>query len=75
MLVEATVSDGCVVLTRGQSPDPKPMFFLNSGLICKVSAGNENAYQTTAYLATLSTREPLMLPLVLGLRRWARVGS
>lgn len=51
------------------------MFFLNSGLICKVSAGNENAYQTTAYLATLSTREPLMLPLVLGLRRWARVGS
>uniref|UniRef100_H3DEU5 Terminal uridylyl transferase 7 n=1 Tax=Tetraodon nigroviridis TaxID=99883 RepID=H3DEU5_TETNG len=43
------------------------------GLICKVSAGNENAYQTTAYLAALSSREPLVLALVLGLRRWARL--
>ncbi|XP_070689581.1 terminal uridylyltransferase 7 isoform X2 [Pempheris klunzingeri] len=44
-----------------------------SGLICKVSAGNENAFQTTSYLSALSSREPLLLPLVLGLRRWARI--
>ena len=47
--------------------------FLISGLICKVSAGNENAFQTTTYLSVLSNREPLLLPLVLGLRHWARV--
>ncbi|XP_070820405.1 terminal uridylyltransferase 7 [Chaetodon trifascialis] len=45
----------------------------NSGLICKVSAGNENAFQTTSYLSALSNREPLLLPLVLGLRRWAQI--
>ncbi|KAM9744192.1 terminal uridylyltransferase 7 isoform 1-T1 [Menidia menidia] len=44
-----------------------------SGLICKVSAGNENASQTTSYLSALATREPHLLPLVLGLRRWARI--
>ncbi|XP_024131368.1 terminal uridylyltransferase 7 isoform X2 [Oryzias melastigma] len=44
-----------------------------SGLICKVSAGNENAVQTTCYLLALSSREPVLLPLVLGLRRWARI--
>ncbi|KAM4576222.1 terminal uridylyltransferase 7 [Odontesthes bonariensis] len=44
-----------------------------SGLICKVSAGNENAFQTTSYLSSLATRERLLLPLVLGLRRWARI--
>uniref|UniRef100_A0A3Q4BQ56 polynucleotide adenylyltransferase n=1 Tax=Mola mola TaxID=94237 RepID=A0A3Q4BQ56_MOLML len=44
-----------------------------SGLICKVSAGNENAFQTTTYLSVLSNREPLLLPLVLGLRHWARI--
>lgn len=45
----------------------------NSGLVCKVSAGNENAFQTTSYLSALSNREPLLLPLVLGLRRWAQI--
>ncbi|KAE8291936.1 Terminal uridylyltransferase 7 [Larimichthys crocea] len=45
----------------------------NSGLICKVSAGNENAFQTTSYLSALSSREHLLLPLVLGLRRWAQI--
>ncbi|XP_060894504.1 terminal uridylyltransferase 4 [Labrus mixtus] len=44
-----------------------------SGLICKVSAGNENAFQTTSYLAALSSQEHLILPLVLALRRWARI--
>lgn len=48
-------------------------YCLNSGLICKVSAGNENAFQTTSYLSALSSREHLLLPLVLGLRRWAQV--
>ncbi|XP_063346052.1 terminal uridylyltransferase 7 isoform X3 [Pelmatolapia mariae] len=45
----------------------------NSGLICKVSAGNENAFQTTTYLSALATQEPLLMPLVLGFRRWARI--
>ncbi|KAK7934386.1 hypothetical protein WMY93_005282 [Mugilogobius chulae] len=43
------------------------------GLICKVSAGNENAFQTTSYLSALGRQEPLLLPLVLGLRRWAQI--
>lgn len=44
-----------------------------SGLICKVSAGNENAFQTTSYLSAIASREPLLLPLVLGFRRWAQI--
>ncbi|XP_032371984.1 terminal uridylyltransferase 7 [Etheostoma spectabile] len=44
-----------------------------SGLMCKVSAGNENAFQTTSYLSALSSQEALLLPLVLGLRRWAQI--
>lgn len=48
-------------------------FFLNSGLICKVSAGNENAFQTTSYLSAMASQEPLLLPLVLCFRRWAQV--
>lgn len=31
------------------------------------------AFQTTSYMCALSSRERLLLPLVLGLRRWARV--
>lgn len=49
------------------------VIFLNSGLICKVGAGNEMAFQTTSYLSALSSREHLLLPLVLGLRHWAQV--
>ncbi|XP_068461077.1 terminal uridylyltransferase 7 isoform X2 [Clinocottus analis] len=48
---------------------------IKSGLVCKVSAGNENAFQTTSYLAALSSREALLLPLVLGLRRWAQISD
>ncbi|KAF7665456.1 hypothetical protein LDENG_00143220 [Lucifuga dentata] len=44
-----------------------------SGLICRVSAGNENAFHTTSYLSALASHEPLILPLVLGLRRWAQI--
>ncbi|PWA15881.1 hypothetical protein CCH79_00009039 [Gambusia affinis] len=44
-----------------------------SDLICKVSAGNENAFQTTSYLSTLASMEHLLLPLVLGLRHWAQI--
>lgn len=43
-----------------------------SGLICKVSAGNENAFQTTSYLSAFTSQEHV-LPLVLGLRRWASI--
>ncbi|CAB1454910.1 unnamed protein product [Pleuronectes platessa] len=44
-------------------------------VICKEkkSAGNENAFQTTSYLSALANREQLLLPLVLGLRRWAKI--
>lgn len=45
----------------------------SSGLVCKVSAGNEMAFQTTSFICALSSREGLLLPLVLGLRRWARI--
>ncbi|XP_069034384.1 terminal uridylyltransferase 7 [Embiotoca jacksoni] len=44
-----------------------------SGLVCKVSAGNENAFQTTSYLSALASKEHLLLPLVLGFRRWAQI--
>ncbi|XP_061528099.1 terminal uridylyltransferase 7 [Phycodurus eques] len=44
-----------------------------SGLLCKVSAGNENAFQTTSYLASLAMQEHLLPPLVLGLRHWAKI--
>ncbi|CAL9707559.1 unnamed protein product [Knipowitschia caucasica] len=44
-----------------------------SGLVCKVSAGNENAFQTTSYLSAVVRLEPVVLPLVLGLRRWAQI--
>lgn len=44
-----------------------------SGLFCKVSAGNENAFQTTSYLSALVRQEPLILPLVLGFRHWAQI--
>ncbi|KAM9858777.1 terminal uridylyltransferase 7 [Aulostomus maculatus] len=44
-----------------------------SGLICKVSAGNENAFQTTTYLTSLASREHLLHPLVVGLRHWAKI--
>uniref|UniRef100_A0A3Q2ZV19 polynucleotide adenylyltransferase n=1 Tax=Kryptolebias marmoratus TaxID=37003 RepID=A0A3Q2ZV19_KRYMA len=45
----------------------------DSGLICKMSAGNENAFQTTSYLSALASRERLLHPLVVGLRHWARI--
>ncbi|XP_028313521.1 terminal uridylyltransferase 7 isoform X2 [Gouania willdenowi] len=44
-----------------------------SGLVCKVSAGNENAFQTSCYLSEMVRTEPLLLPLVLGFRRWAKI--
>lgn len=52
---------------------PEKCKCLRSGLVCKVSAGNEMAFQTTSFICALSSREGLLLPLVLGLRRWARV--
>uniref|UniRef100_A0A672PV11 CCHC-type domain-containing protein n=1 Tax=Sinocyclocheilus grahami TaxID=75366 RepID=A0A672PV11_SINGR len=44
-----------------------------SGLICKVSAGNESACLTTAYLAELANLEPQLAPLVVCFRYWAKV--
>uniref|UniRef100_A0A671L0B2 RNA uridylyltransferase n=1 Tax=Sinocyclocheilus anshuiensis TaxID=1608454 RepID=A0A671L0B2_9TELE len=44
----------------------------SSGLICKVSAGNESACLTTAYLAELANLEPQLVPLVVCFRYWAK---
>ncbi|XP_067172855.1 terminal uridylyltransferase 7 isoform X1 [Apteryx mantelli] len=44
-----------------------------SGLTCKVSAGNENACLTTNHLATLGKLEPTVVPLVIAFRYWAKL--
>ncbi|NXS88224.1 TUT7 uridylyltransferase, partial [Erpornis zantholeuca] len=44
-----------------------------SGLICKVSAGNENACLTTNHLAALGNLEPTIVPLVIAFRYWAKL--
>ncbi|NXM65400.1 TUT7 uridylyltransferase, partial [Serilophus lunatus] len=44
-----------------------------SGLICKVSAGNENACLTTNHLATLGKLESTVVPLVIAFRYWAKL--
>ncbi|KAL8178664.1 UNVERIFIED_CONTAM: Terminal uridylyltransferase 4, partial [Gekko kuhli] len=45
---------------------------VNSGLTCKVSAGNDVACLTTDLLAALGKLEPVLVPLVLAFRYWAR---
>lgn len=44
-----------------------------SGLTCKVSARNDVACLTTDLLAALGKLEPVLIPLVLAFRYWARV--
>ncbi|KAG2461465.1 TUT4 uridylyltransferase, partial [Polypterus senegalus] len=44
-----------------------------SGLMCKVSAGNDVACLTSSLLAALGKLEPRLIPLVLAFRFWARV--
>lgn len=46
---------------------------VQSGLLCKVSGGNEVACLTTNHLAALSRLEPRLVPLVLAFRHWARL--
>ncbi|XP_039175979.1 terminal uridylyltransferase 4 isoform X2 [Crotalus tigris] len=46
---------------------------VKSGLTCKVSAGNDVACLTTDLLAALSKLEPVLVPLVLAFRYWARL--
>lgn len=45
----------------------------SSGLICKVSAGNESACLTTAYLSEMADLEPQLVPLVVCFRYWAKI--
>uniref|UniRef100_A0A8D1EZL1 Terminal uridylyltransferase 4/7 nucleotidyltransferase domain-containing protein n=1 Tax=Sus scrofa TaxID=9823 RepID=A0A8D1EZL1_PIG len=45
-----------------------------SGLLCKVSAGNENACLTTNHLTALGKLESKLVPLVIAFRHWAKVG-
>ncbi|XP_078424228.1 terminal uridylyltransferase 7-like [Cetorhinus maximus] len=44
-----------------------------SGLLCKVSAGNENAWLTTCHLAALAKLEPCLTPLVIAFRSWGKL--
>ncbi|KAM6392196.1 terminal uridylyltransferase 7 isoform 1-T1 [Rhynochetos jubatus] len=44
-----------------------------SGLICKVSAGNENACLTTKHLTAIGKLEPTVVPLVIAFRYWAKL--
>ncbi|XP_054111128.1 terminal uridylyltransferase 7 isoform X4 [Callithrix jacchus] len=46
-----------------------------SGLLCKVSAGNENACLTTEHLTALGKLEPKLIPLVIAFRYWAKLCS
>nr|XP_061791065.1 terminal uridylyltransferase 4-like [Nerophis lumbriciformis] len=46
---------------------------VNSGLMCKVSAGNDVACLTTNHMAALTKMEPRLVPLVLAFRYWARL--
>ncbi|XP_008336747.1 terminal uridylyltransferase 4 isoform X3 [Cynoglossus semilaevis] len=46
---------------------------VNSGLLCKVSAGNDVACLTTNHLAALARLEPRLVPLVLAFRYWAQL--
>ncbi|RXN00683.1 Terminal uridylyltransferase 4 [Acipenser ruthenus] len=46
---------------------------VKSGLLCKVSAGNDVACLTTYLLAALAKLEPRLTPLVLAFRYWARL--
>ncbi|XP_041912476.1 terminal uridylyltransferase 4 isoform X2 [Alosa sapidissima] len=45
----------------------------SSGLMCKVSAGNDVACLTTNHLAALARLEPRLVPLVLAFRYWAKL--
>ncbi|XP_004639170.1 terminal uridylyltransferase 4 isoform X1 [Octodon degus] len=44
-----------------------------SGLLCRVSAGNDTACLTTDLLAALGKIEPLFTPLVVAFRYWAKL--
>uniref|UniRef100_A0A8C0QP67 RNA uridylyltransferase n=2 Tax=Canis lupus familiaris TaxID=9615 RepID=A0A8C0QP67_CANLF len=44
-----------------------------SGLLCRVSAGNDMACLTTDLLAALGKMEPVFTPLVLAFRYWAKL--
>ncbi|XP_057578067.1 terminal uridylyltransferase 7 isoform X6 [Hippopotamus amphibius kiboko] len=46
-----------------------------SGLLCKVSAGNENACLTTNHLTALGKLESKLIPLVIAFRYWAKLCS
>ncbi|XP_018407991.1 PREDICTED: terminal uridylyltransferase 4 isoform X2 [Nanorana parkeri] len=45
----------------------------NSGLTCKVSAGNDTACLTTELLAAVGRLEPTLIALVLAFRYWAKL--
>uniref|UniRef100_A0A2K5SCR6 RNA uridylyltransferase n=1 Tax=Cebus imitator TaxID=2715852 RepID=A0A2K5SCR6_CEBIM len=44
-----------------------------SGLLCRVSAGNDMACLTTDLLTALGKMEPVFIPLVLAFRYWAKL--
>ncbi|XP_032069011.1 terminal uridylyltransferase 7 isoform X1 [Thamnophis elegans] len=46
-----------------------------SGLVCRVSAGNDNACLTTNHLAMVGRLEPHLVSLVIAFRHWAKLCS
>ncbi|XP_043920126.1 terminal uridylyltransferase 7 isoform X2 [Protopterus annectens] len=44
-----------------------------SGLVCRVSAGNLSACETTEHLAAIAQREHQLIPLVVAFRYWAKL--
>lgn len=50
-------------------------FLIYSGLLCRVSAGNDMACLTTDLLAAIGKMEPVFIPLVLAFRYWAKVSG
>ncbi|XP_007429302.1 terminal uridylyltransferase 7 [Python bivittatus] len=44
-----------------------------SGLVCRVSAGNDNACLTTNHLAMIGRLEPHLVSLVIAFRHWAKL--
>ncbi|XP_028853007.1 terminal uridylyltransferase 7 [Denticeps clupeoides] len=77
LLVKKTLSDSAVfVEVESDFHTQVPAVLCkekDSGLLCRVSSGNERAVLTSRYLSQLAQREPSLLPLVLAFRHWARI--
>uniref|UniRef100_A0A667YU41 RNA uridylyltransferase n=1 Tax=Myripristis murdjan TaxID=586833 RepID=A0A667YU41_9TELE len=74
--IDVTYPSSVSVLVESDFHAKVPVVFcrdISSGLMCKVSAGNDVACLTTNHLAALAKLEPRLVPLVLAFRYWARL--